>query len=993
MVLASVAAMAQGRVIGAFPYAQPFSFVTSATTAFPTTNVDGGEFTADAGTSSTFVTSLASHGISNNGGGSIRLQSTVASGAAGIVWYGNFTGRTAGTLAIDWSKVQNPATSTQTNELRIATNGGSGSTFTDIASVTWPQFDNSTTAQSGTLTVTLPASLDNSSDVRIRIYSVNVSGSGNQPRVALDNLRITACGTITGAPTITSVTATNTSRVEIGVTGGSFNDSLLIVRRAGSAPTFSPTTGTVYTLVQGLNGTDTVAFSGAVTGGVVSIEGLQAGTTYYFAVYGKQSCGGTYSLAAATSVTTLTCGGAPGQITGVVDVARTQTSVTLDYNRSIRTDSVLVIRRLRAAPSVGPTSGVRYTTGQGLNSVDTVGYFGPATDLIAITGLRPDSLYYFAVYGFQSCNGLYSSPAGIDSARTYCTGSVSGVTDLQLLYTTATSAGLSVTAPSDVQYVVIFSRGPDTTKPAPVNGTLYTAGQVVGDDTVRYVGTARRPIVLGLNPSSTYRFYALGLLACNYAYSSSGDSVNATTLATCSATTPGVIDSLTVTRNVVDTLRLRWRAASGANRYLVVARIDSTPTVAPSSGTWYAVGDSLGRATILANSSDTSVAITGIARNTALFIKVYAFTNCQLTYGSASPLFTTATKGTDSSQRFALRAGRLDTISFGGATIEFAQPPSSDGSVLITRRTGHPGTLGIPMQRNGEPVVDAVSADRWWQLTRNGLGDFDVRLLFDVTNLPGMQDINDLEIIYRPTTTSSWTDIRTEGWDSANGRMWLYSNVQPFVGEYAIGANSAHNVLPVKLTSFEGFSEGRRNVLRWSTASELNTAGYRLSRAIAGSSAFATVADHTSDPAMIGAGTTNAEQRYRHVDDDAALVPGTRYVYRLEEIALDGAVTEIGRVAVEMRATTGMSMATIAPTPTGAAAMATLRFPVAVEGPIAVRLVDLVGATVRTIVDEPSAASGERTLVFSVEGLAAGTYFCQITSAAGRTVVPITITR
>ncbi|HVK39034.1 MAG TPA: hypothetical protein VNA88_10910, partial [Candidatus Kapabacteria bacterium] len=50
MLLTSVAALAQGRVINTFPYSQDFSFVTSGTTAFPTTNVAGGEFTTDAGT-------------------------------------------------------------------------------------------------------------------------------------------------------------------------------------------------------------------------------------------------------------------------------------------------------------------------------------------------------------------------------------------------------------------------------------------------------------------------------------------------------------------------------------------------------------------------------------------------------------------------------------------------------------------------------------------------------------------------------------------------------------------------------------------------------------------------------------------------------------------------------------------------------------------------------------------------------------------------------
>ena len=996
-VLASVAALAQGRRISTFPYSQPFNFVTSTTTAFPTTNVDGGEFTTDAGTNSTFTTSLTSHGVHNNGGGSLRLQSTGTTGPAGIIWYGDFTARTAGTLSIDWTKVQNPPNGTRTNELRIATNGGSGSTFTDLTGVTWPTFDNSTTPQSGTLTVTLPTTLSNRSDVRIRIYSFNISGSGNHPRVAIDNLAISAAACAApGQPSLTAISSPNTNRVEMTFGQGTNTDSVLIIRRTGAAPTAVPATGTRYTAGQGLNATDTVVYSGTMPAMPFSNENLQSGTTYYYDIYGFRTCGASYSSPASSSITTLSCAGSPGAITGVTDVARTQTSVTLDYVRSTRTDSVLIIRRLNGSPTVSPSNGTRYSTGQALSSQDTVGYFGPATDLITVGSLQADSLYYFAVYGFQSCNTTYSSPAGVDSARTYCTRSIGNVTDVQVLYTTANSAGLLVTGANDVQNIVVFSSGPDTNRAAPLAGRLYSVGDVVGDDTVRYVGPIRRPIINGLAPATTYQFFALALQPCNYSYSALGDTVSARTLGTCIPLVPGVVDSIRVTRNVPDTLRLSWRRALLADRYLVVARVDSTPTVGPSNGTWYMRGDSLGKAVVLANSADSSVSITGIPRNTALFIRVYAFTNCALTYGASSAVFATATIGTDSSQRFAMKANIIDTIEFGGARIAFAEAPSTDGSILITRRSGHPGTLGIPMQRNNEPLINVVSADRWWQLTRNGLGEFDVRLRFDVTGLPGMQDISDLEIIYRPTTTSSWTDIRTEYFDTTNtgGRAYLYSNVQPFVGEYAIGANSNRNVLPVKLTSFEGYTRGRVNVLRWETASEENNAGFRLSRSRAGSDdAFVTVADYTTDGSLVGAGTSSRAHRYGVVDADASLAPGARYIYRLEEISLDGQVAEIGRVAIEMRAVTGLSAASISPNPTTTDVMTTLRFSVAETGPLAVTLVDVTGATVRTLLAETSVDSGERALAFSTADLAAGTYFCQITTPSGRTVVPVVVTR
>src|SRR5687768_5256762 len=106
LVLASVAAMAQGRRISTFPYSQPFNFVTTGTTAFPTTNVDGGEFTLDDSTIFVASTNILSAGISPQSG-ALRLQTTNGKTRQGFVWYGDFTGRNAGTLSLDWSKVFN----------------------------------------------------------------------------------------------------------------------------------------------------------------------------------------------------------------------------------------------------------------------------------------------------------------------------------------------------------------------------------------------------------------------------------------------------------------------------------------------------------------------------------------------------------------------------------------------------------------------------------------------------------------------------------------------------------------------------------------------------------------------------------------------------------------------------------------------------------------------------------------------------------------------
>jgi hypothetical protein len=201
LVLVPAPLLAQGRIIASFPYSQPFAFVPSGSSTtpngpigepvFPSGDVDGGELTVDANTSSLLVSGSAT-GLNNNlgAGGILRIQtsgSTTPTISQGFIVHVSFTGKIAGSISLDWAKIAN-GSSTRASELRIAASADGGA-FSDLVSA---GFDNSSTAQAGTLTATLPSTLNGVDSVRFHIYSINVSGSGSHPRVLVDNLAITA---------------------------------------------------------------------------------------------------------------------------------------------------------------------------------------------------------------------------------------------------------------------------------------------------------------------------------------------------------------------------------------------------------------------------------------------------------------------------------------------------------------------------------------------------------------------------------------------------------------------------------------------------------------------------------------------------------------------------------------------------------------------------------------------------------------------------------
>ena len=996
-------ATAQGRRISSFPYNQLFGFVGAGVTQFPTTNVDGGEFVADDSTATTWV-GATSAGL-YNAGGKLRIQTTVAKMRQGFVWYGDFSNANADSLSIAWNKVTNLPSGTRISELRIATNGGSGGTFTDVPGITWPTFDNSTTPQTGNLKIKLPASLHGRSDVRIRIYvNHGGTGSGDQPHLEVDSLKITTTCLGPATAAFDSAGAFGTQNLWLYFKAGLRTDSMLVIKRNGtSAPTAMPADGTRYAAGQGLNGTDTVVFWGPATKARACVDSLQSATTYSFTIYGWRTCSATYSVGDTIAAATLSaCTATPDKITNITAPHVDSTTVQFDFTTGFRTDSVLIVRRKNAPPGIGPSPGKRYFVGQIMGLDNTVVYFGPPTTPVTAIGQLSDSTYVYAFYAFQSCNATYNGIGSLDTVRMLCTGRPRDVSSLTSRYTSSSSAGLQISLTGFADRYIVFRDGGNGTRPTLTNGTDYPVGTIVGDDTVKYYGTSRRPAITGLPSSTAVTFHAFAVRQCNSTYSNAGASATAITKAACAASPDMLnVQGIEILKNVADTLQLRWRKLNGVDSFVVVARIDSTPGYAPRRGWMYDKTDQFGGAYVLATvpATDTQATILRLPSNTAYFLQIYGLRACDLAYSFSSATLAFATPGTQASQRFAVRAKTLPSLNFGFATITFTKAPLADGSLLITRRGGPPGpgTRGLPFFRAGKSPVDVVSSYRWWSFNRSGLDSFQYDMRLDVTGITGVKDTNDLEILYRPHPDSVWLDIITTARETGDGKLVIRANNRHFFSDYAIGANSKNNVLPVKLISFTGYARPGQATLRWRTAGELNTLGFRVYRArvaangVAGDQAI--VADYISDNRLRSNGITTTPRDYALIDtDDALLTPGN-YQYRLEEVTVDGTTEAVGELMVEVgqESIGALQFGPITPNPTTGAM--SLRFALPEESSVRVALHDLTGREVRALVADEQMSAGTHTVAVAGDDLPAGTYYCRLTCNGQTKLQPVVIVR
>ncbi|MGH9365624.1 MAG: LamG-like jellyroll fold domain-containing protein, partial [Thermoanaerobaculia bacterium] len=265
-----------------------------------------------------------------------------------------------------------------------------------------------------------------SGPTRITEFASNINGTAaNRPKLVVTYLR-----------TVTGLTPTaGSGQVALGwVHPGSSPDynGTLIIRRAGSAPTSTPTDGTVYTA-----GSSTLADGSLVVfndttsctptcSTAFTDTGLTNGTTYYYQAFTRDSSN-RYSFASATvSATPVTCGAVADATYAAVSA--TSTGATVYWSSA---NPVLILRQSGGSVTGTPVGGTTYSAGNGLGP-STVVYSGSVAEksvLDTVAGRTTTDRYKVLAKGAGPCYapGLQadaSVPAG--TAWSYAMASLSG---------------------------------------------------------------------------------------------------------------------------------------------------------------------------------------------------------------------------------------------------------------------------------------------------------------------------------------------------------------------------------------------------------------------------------------------------------------------------------------------------------------------------------------------------------------------------------------
>ena len=429
-----------------------------------------------------------------------------------------------------------------------------------------------------------------------------------------------------------------------------------LVMRNTTSSVNAPADGTSYTAGASA-GASKVVYIGSGTTFTDNLT-LSAGTAYYYAVYSFNGTGGTINYLTVSPLTgnSFTLATEPAtQPSAFAYSSPTTSSYTVSFTAASGSPNGYIGLRISGTtpPTDIPTDGIEYSLGSTIGS-GTVAFLGDfITTSFNETGLASGSAYSYAIFSVNGSTGTYNylttSPL-TGTATTLATSPSAQPTALVFSSVQASSMTVGWTAAtgSPAGYLVIRKAGSAPTG-IPVNASVYTAGQGLGDGTVVYSGSATSFNDAGLTAATNY-FYQI------FSFNGSGASSNYRTASPLSGNTTTLDAEPTIQptnlsfSNVgLTTLTTSFTASASppVSGYIVIRNTGSVPTGVPSDGVIYTVGNSLsaGTGTVAYVGSNTSFTESGLTSQTTYHYAVYAFNNVAgpINYLTANPLVNNVT--------------------------------------------------------------------------------------------------------------------------------------------------------------------------------------------------------------------------------------------------------------------------------------------------------------------------------------------------------------
>ncbi len=239
-------------------------------------------------------------------------------------------------------------------------------------------------------------------------------------------------------------------------------------------------------------------------------------------------------------------------------------------------------------------------------------------------------------------------------------------------------------------------------------------------------------------------------------------------------------------------------------------------------------------------------------------------------------------------------------------------------------------------------------------------------------DLSGLMDLQDLPA----GTIVNFRIIPYGASDPSTGKWYVYGPITGY--DLTVSGTLVDVSLAVAMRKMRATSEGGRVYVDFSTATELDLAGFNVSRACVKDGPFEIISSYTSNVSLRAAGGAQNGGSYSYVDHRVS--SGKTYYYKVDAVDGSGRIEQMGEIlAVTVTVPKEFVLYQNYPNPFNPAT--TVRYDLQEPSRVIIRVFDPLGRVVRDVILERDAGSFETDI--DMTGMPSGVYYYMM-SAVGR---------
>ncbi len=237
--------------------------------------------------------------------------------------------------------------------------------------------------------------------------------------------------------------------------------------------------------------------------------------------------------------------------------------------------------------------------------------------------------------------------------------------------------------------------------------------------------------------------------------------------------------------------------------------------------------------------------------------------------------------------------------------INYSTAPTTAGTLAATFVNTIPSNTGLPIyDLTTSPIVQVnkVGRNGTWVLTPGTLAGGQFTGTFTAAGFWGVSNDSVLRLVRRANSSGAWsTNGNSNVTTGTNAIPVLSRTGMTLFGEFGVGGDSSVNALPVKLIILTVQQQQDDAIIKWQTASEINSDYFEIERAI-DMTDFANIKWQKMGR-ITASGNSYDRRSYRYIDKDISTIPNlqTTIYYRLNQVDMDGIVTNSDIISLNLK--------------------------------------------------------------------------------------------